>query len=312
MGRKGQRTSQSEFPILDGLNLYASSTTGDGNCLFRALSDQVHGDETKHHEIRQAVVKYVQNHADHFSAFVGEYGETFDQYISRLSQDGVYGGHIEIVGFAAVYDKVVVIYQSDNLYLIHPGAQTQTTGSVHIAYHSWEHYSSVRKTGGPRTGPVHLDIPSSGGSVDVAVTSSSDEVPEWKIDIVLKSVPDAKKEQVIEMLRKKDYDLVIEDLLMAEFNDSDTKDSEGVAEEAEKVESRLEPEPVSAPSPLPVEHSGPVSMKEKKLAAKQKRNEKKERVRTKKQKPRADVSLPETDTSKDAETTKMDIKIVNI
>jgi hypothetical protein len=30
-----------EFPMLEGLGLYAAPTPGDGNCLFHSLSDQV-------------------------------------------------------------------------------------------------------------------------------------------------------------------------------------------------------------------------------------------------------------------------------
>lgn len=30
-----------EFPLLEGVNLYASDISGDGDCLFHALSDQV-------------------------------------------------------------------------------------------------------------------------------------------------------------------------------------------------------------------------------------------------------------------------------
>ena len=30
-----------EFPLLEGNGLYASQTTGDGDCLFHSLSDQV-------------------------------------------------------------------------------------------------------------------------------------------------------------------------------------------------------------------------------------------------------------------------------
>lgn len=40
---------------LKGLGLYASKTVGDGNCMFRALSDQVWGNDNRHLALRQEV-----------------------------------------------------------------------------------------------------------------------------------------------------------------------------------------------------------------------------------------------------------------
>lgn len=31
-----------EFPLLEGVGLYTSDISGDGNCLFHTLSDQLH------------------------------------------------------------------------------------------------------------------------------------------------------------------------------------------------------------------------------------------------------------------------------
>lgn len=300
-----RQASHSEFPILDGLSLYASSTTGDGNCLFRALSDQLYGDETRHFEIRQEVVKYVREAKDHFAAFVGEYGETFDQYVTRLAQDGVYGGHIEIVGFAAVYSKVVVIYQSDNLYLVQPeGSSSGTSGSVHIAYHSWEHYSSVRKIGGPRTGPVHLEIPTNESSVQVAAASEEHDLPAWKIDIVLRSVPDAEENDVINLLKTKDYDMVIEELIT-----KGTEAGDSVAEDSANTATSIAEPKFEESQPDPPKRRPPISMKERKSVAKQRRSERKERLRAKKVRSRSDARDEDDNVG---DTTTVGIKIVNI
>lgn len=228
MGRKSQKANCDEFPVLGSLGLYAAPTKGDGNCLFRALSDQVYGDDSHHFSIRQRVIEYVKDNAEHFAAFVGEFGETFDQYASRLVQDGVYGGHIEIVGFADSFKMPVVIYQAETLYVVAPQStpKSELAGSAHVAYHTWEHYSSVRKIGGPRSGPVGLDIPKQ-INLQSALDdeSKSEPVPAWKLDIVMRSVPDAPEQVVRQMLVEKDYETVIEELLMKEFEEEDNEKS---------------------------------------------------------------------------------------
>ena len=40
---------------------------GDGNCFFRAISHQVHGNAQRHDEIRQLAIQYIIDHPDQFS-----------------------------------------------------------------------------------------------------------------------------------------------------------------------------------------------------------------------------------------------------
>lgn len=221
--KKGHQESDDEFPLLNSLSLYASHTTGDGNCLFRALSDQLYGSEDKHAEVRRRCVAYLLEHADHFSAFIGEYGETWEHYIQRMGRDGTYGGHLEIVGFAESYGLEVVIYQAEFMYAVHPSSAVKPNGKVHIAYHTWEHYSSVRNKAGPHQGlPEVAPVPDEDfGNSNVVIDSSRDNVPRWKVEIVLRSVPDAVESKVYDMLQTRDHGDVIEELLMHQFDDND-------------------------------------------------------------------------------------------
>ena len=40
---------------------------GDGNCMFRAISDQLCGDESMHGELRALAVEYMRSHIPVFS-----------------------------------------------------------------------------------------------------------------------------------------------------------------------------------------------------------------------------------------------------
>lgn len=55
---------------LRALGLYAASTLGDGNCLFRALSDQLYGTDSYHAKLRQQVCDWIANHKPRYEPFV--------------------------------------------------------------------------------------------------------------------------------------------------------------------------------------------------------------------------------------------------
>jgi hypothetical protein len=65
---------------LQSLGLYAAPTIGDGNCLFRALSDQVHGSPEKHREVRRQVCDWIEQHKERYEGFVED-----DDYIEDVS-----------------------------------------------------------------------------------------------------------------------------------------------------------------------------------------------------------------------------------
>ena len=61
----------------------------DGNCLFRAIADQLFGDPEQHEEVRRQIVDHMEENRAHFECFCEE---DFDEYCARLRQDGEWGG----------------------------------------------------------------------------------------------------------------------------------------------------------------------------------------------------------------------------
>jgi hypothetical protein len=55
---------------LKSLGLYAANTVGDGNCLFRALSDQLYGSPAKHLELRQEICNFIEARKDQYAGFI--------------------------------------------------------------------------------------------------------------------------------------------------------------------------------------------------------------------------------------------------
>ncbi|KAJ1653227.1 2-oxoglutarate dehydrogenase E1 component [Dispira simplex] len=166
--------------LLKPLGYYCKDILGDGNCLFRALADQHLGNQDTHAEYRQKICDYIANHRDDFEPFI-EFDETFDHYLDRMRSLGTFGGHLELVAFTRNYHAAIKIYHADGtVYCLgqessndstdnsspqlnksasedNPGNSSPSPPStVYLAYHSWEHYSSIRCRTGPHDGPSRI------------------------------------------------------------------------------------------------------------------------------------------------------------
>ncbi len=71
---------------LKSRGLYAFEIKGDGNCMFRALSDQLYGSPSKHLELRAKTCDFIEYHKDYFKDFVDERG--IDTHIRAMRQNG--------------------------------------------------------------------------------------------------------------------------------------------------------------------------------------------------------------------------------
>ena len=96
--------------ITDGLTIVDMNS--DGNCLFRALSDQLYRDlGHRHDEVRSDVCDFMADNEDEFKLFLvfeddGEEEEDakdFEHYISNMREDGEWGGNLELVAAARLY-----------------------------------------------------------------------------------------------------------------------------------------------------------------------------------------------------------------
>ncbi|KAG8908826.1 hypothetical protein FRB99_003064 [Tulasnella sp. 403] len=102
---------------LRSLGLYAASTLGDGNCLFRALCDQLYGSSKDHLTLRREICDWMDAYKEHYQGFV-EDGRTWDHYIASMRQAGTYGGHLELSAFAHLKRRNVKVIQPGLVYVI--------------------------------------------------------------------------------------------------------------------------------------------------------------------------------------------------
>ncbi|KAG8714405.1 hypothetical protein FRC09_017668 [Ceratobasidium sp. 395] len=203
---------------LRSLGLYAAPTLGDGNCLFRALSDQIYGTPNEHLPLRIEICNFMAAHPERFEAFVDD-DQGLDRHLSAMRSSGTYGGHLELTAFAQLKALNVKVVQPGLVYVIEganldnfgppkestAGAdeddagpsssrekrkakkermkkkptmtmdedeednttQTPFPATVYVAYHDWEHFSSVRNLTGPHQGiPNVQEVPPPGPDMD--------------------------------------------------------------------------------------------------------------------------------------------------
>ncbi|KAL9082527.1 MAG: hypothetical protein Q9159_006353 [Coniocarpon cinnabarinum] len=211
-----------EFPNLHPLGLYASNITGDGNCLFNALSDQLFGNQAQHSSIRSTVVQHMRENKDDYTPFLDvlpggatrrnpkrknaatfssqsdlemptleDIDRAFEDRLRRMGQGGTYGDNFEIVAFTRAYNKNVLVFQAnERLYFGAPRTADQADTCC-IAYHTWEHYSSIRNLDGPHVGlpRVHLKELTVEELSQMKVPATGPiNIQQWQIDVVMQSL----------------------------------------------------------------------------------------------------------------------------
>eukprot|EP01038_Epipyxis_sp_PR26KG_P012051 gene12051-16127_t len=151
-GGKGTMLDELNFKqLLASLGLEVKIMRGDGNCLFRSLSDQLTATEDNHSEYRQRIVDYIVEHQDHFRLFM-EDDEDFDAYISRMRRNGEWGGNQELYAASQCLRVNIVVHQvCAPRYILQyenesNNVNMQIIKDIHISYHGECHYNSVRAT----------------------------------------------------------------------------------------------------------------------------------------------------------------------
>ncbi|RAL14055.1 OTU domain-containing protein [Aspergillus homomorphus CBS 101889] len=209
-----------EIPCLNELGLYALPTEGDGNCLYYALSDQMYGDFAHADQIRVRLADHILANKDYFMSFIAAAGgerraprraaaraarqsyyssssaspappsaqdkeRSFDTKVAESRKRGVWGGAEEIQAFCQSFKRdvnVYTMYGIQNFRDVHAPAD-EAREKVHIAFHDFHHYSSVRHTSGPHTGPPSIS-PVDKARQQEASSTVVDVATPWKISAI--------------------------------------------------------------------------------------------------------------------------------
>lgn len=131
----------------------------DGACLFRAVADQVYGDEEMHSLVRKLCCDYMIKNSDYFSQYVTE---DFNQYVNRKRRDHIQGNHVELQALSELFARPIEVYHynSEPMNIFQSGQEDEdqiivnNSDPIRLSYHTpggltdSGHYNSVRPVRG--------------------------------------------------------------------------------------------------------------------------------------------------------------------
>lgn len=133
---------------LKPLGLAVLKMDADGNCLFRAVADQLCGDANEHQSYRERCCEHMLDHAEEFSLFyVADDFESscdsFESYVSKMQRPGAWGSQLELMALCQSYGVNAIVHQS-GLPSYEMVFSPQESPCMQISYHDGEHFNSVR------------------------------------------------------------------------------------------------------------------------------------------------------------------------
>merc|ERR1712187_941229 len=79
--------------VLDLYHAKAKPVQADGNCQFRALSQQMYGDENYHGDLRARVIEQLEATPERYQDFVLE---PYADYVNRMARRGECGDNVTL------------------------------------------------------------------------------------------------------------------------------------------------------------------------------------------------------------------------
>lgn len=135
--------------LLDRLRLYElieSKVDGDGNCQFRALSDQLYRSPNLHKFVREQVVQQLMSDPDLYAGYVPM---AYSEYLKKMSKSGEWGDHVTLQAAADWYGVKIFVITSfkDTCYIeILPQIQ-KSTRIIFLSFWAEVHYNSIYPEG---------------------------------------------------------------------------------------------------------------------------------------------------------------------
>ncbi|KAI3991134.1 hypothetical protein MKX01_022355 [Papaver californicum] len=175
--KHGKPDNIAEFsPYLDSLGLKIVKVTADGNCFFRAIADQLEGNEEEHNKYRLMVVKYIQDHRLEFEPFI-EDEVPFVEYCDLMETEGTWAGQMELQACSLVTRCNICVHRLMSPRWYMRNFEGHGSRVVHLSYHNEEHYNSVRSKEDPCSGPARpvvikadADLPATSNKGKAAAT----------------------------------------------------------------------------------------------------------------------------------------------
>jgi len=153
--------SQIRELYLADAQLEVNEVTADGNCLYRAVAEQLNrssdqsGGKKDYGDMRRLCAEALSSNQEEYAPFaeLDDVISTFDGYIEKVRSSSEWGGHLELRALAVELKRTIVVYSADAppLEIIGSGGSKEEGGeedvirlSFHRNYYALgEHYNCV-------------------------------------------------------------------------------------------------------------------------------------------------------------------------
>ncbi|KAK4255130.1 hypothetical protein QN277_008166 [Acacia crassicarpa] len=138
--------------LLHRLQLYElveSKVEGDGNCQFRALSDQIYRTPEHHKFVREQVVNQLKSYPDIYEGYVPM---AYADYLEKMAKNSEWGDHVTLQAAADSYGVKIFVITSfkDTCYIeILPNFE-RSKRVICLSFWAEVHYNSIYPEGGPQ------------------------------------------------------------------------------------------------------------------------------------------------------------------
>ncbi|KAK3746035.1 hypothetical protein QZH41_012978 [Actinostola sp. cb2023] len=141
---------QFEQALKDKKGFVIKRMAEDGACLFRAVADQVYGDQGMHDVVRKHCMDYMVKNMDYYSQYITE---EFYSYIRRKRDNHCHGNHVEMQALSEMYNRTIEVYQNamEPINIFHSTYKTDNE-PIRLSYHGNVHYNSVINPNKPSVG----------------------------------------------------------------------------------------------------------------------------------------------------------------
>ncbi|CAJ1439027.1 unnamed protein product [Effrenium voratum] len=152
----------------------------DGNCLFRAVADQLAGSAEEHNEFRERCCKHMLENAEEFSLFYAsddfEADLSFEAYVEKMRSPGNWGSQLELMAICREFAVNVIVHQL-GLPSYEMVFSPDDSKCLQLSYHDGEHYNSVRFAWDMTEAPVtHLSLRQMKGQSEEKMKSLLEEL----------------------------------------------------------------------------------------------------------------------------------------
>ncbi|XP_050378304.1 OVARIAN TUMOR DOMAIN-containing deubiquitinating enzyme 12-like [Argentina anserina] len=131
--------------LLDRLQSYhvvEQKVQGDGNCQFRALSDQFYHSQERHDDVRREVVNKLKSNREIYEGYVPM---EYDSYLKKMSKSGEWGDHVTLQAAADSYGVKILVLTSfkDTCCIEIIPEVRKSKGVIRLSFWAEVHYNSI-------------------------------------------------------------------------------------------------------------------------------------------------------------------------